>query len=320
LKNTLPHLLPDLSSQSLKPLKEVGVHTVSAFVHTRALNRAASLSFNLMLGLGPIIALAVLIAGHMFTRHDQHIAVTTLNRVIHFIAPQLTEYEKISAQDRASHSGSPMSINPKLTSMIDGFVASTQKSSAGVIEGLSLIVVVLLLINSIEESFNDIWRVKEGRSWLVRIGFFGIIMILGSVIFIAAVALTGASTFITLFFGKAPFGYALAFLAKGFFSLISYLLMVCILALFYRILPNTIVLWKSAFSGAAVASALLILNNFLGFLYVKRVIDTRSLFGSLGIILVLMFGIFVFWLYILIGGQISYAVQKVYFKSKKDPK
>ena len=305
---------------SFTKLKATFVRTFNVFVETRALNRAAALSFNSMLGLGPVIALAVLVAGLMFTRHDQHIAVNTLNRVIHFVAPQLTEYEKISAQERTARSGAAVTFNPKLISMIDGFVASTQKSSAGIIEAISLLVVVLLLINSIEEAFYDILNVKMGRPWLKRIGFYALIMTLGSVLFTATVALSGASAFVTVFFGKVPFGSALAFLSKGVFSLISFVLMVTVLALFYRILPYTKVLWSSAFVGASVASLLLILNNFLGFLYVKRAIAARSLFGSLGIIPVLMFGIFIFWLYVLIGGQISCAVQSVYFKSQKDAK
>jgi membrane protein len=44
---------------------------------------------------------------------------------------------------------------------------------------------------------------------------------------------------------------------------------------------------------------------------------TRSLFGSLGMIPVLMFGLFVFWLFVLVGGQISYAVQNVHVRNSK---
>lgn len=305
------------TNRTIASIKEVTSHTFKVFLQTRAFNRAAGLSFNTMLGLGPVVALAVLTIGLIFSRHDQHVAVTALNQVIHFIAPQLTEYEKISAADHSVHAGASVTFNPKLISMIDGFVASTQKSSAGVIETISLILVVLLLINSIEEAFNDIWHIQEKRPWLKRLGFFLTIMTLGSVLFVATVTLSGTSAFISVFLGhNKHFGPLLAFLSKGIFSIISFVLLVGILALFYRILPYTKVLWRSALCGASVASSLLILNNYLGFLYVRRVIDTRSLFGSLGIIPVLMFGMFIFWLMVLIGGQISYAIQKVYFKAK----
>jgi hypothetical protein len=47
------------------------------------------------------------------------------------------------------------------------------------------------------------------------------------------------------------------------------------------------------------------------------VLLTRSLFGSLGIIPVLMFGLYVFWLFVLVGGQISYAVQNVHVRNSR---
>lgn len=220
------------TNRTIASIKEVTSHTFKVFLQTRAFNRAAALSFNTMLGLGPVVALAVLTIGLIFSRHDQHVAVTALNQVIHFIAPQLTEYEKISAADHSVHAGASVTFNPKLISMIDGFVASTQKSSAGVIETISLILVVLLLINSIEEAFNDIWHIQEKRPWLKRLGFFLTIMTLGSVLFVATVTLSGTSAFISVFLGhNKHFGPLLAFLSKGIFSIISFVLLVGILAL-----------------------------------------------------------------------------------------
>jgi membrane protein len=75
--------------------------------------------------------------------------------------------------------------------------------------------------------------------------------------------------------------------------------------------------WPAALSGALAVAVLLTLNNFLQFLYLERVLLTRSLFGSLGIIPVLMFGLYIFWLFILIGGQISYAVQNVHVRNSR---
>ena len=93
--------------------------------------------------------------------------------------------------------------------------------------------------------------------------------------------------------------------------------MVGVLAVFYRVIPNTKVFWRASFTGAVVVAVLLMLNNYLAFLYLRRVIFTKSLYGSLGIIPVLMFGLYIFWLFVLIGGQISYAVQNVHFRNSQ---
>jgi len=94
-------------------------------------------------------------------------------------------------------------------------------------------------------------------------------------------------------------------------------LVVVMLTLFYRYIPNTHVYWHAAFVGALIVALLLLANNFLAFIYVKRVVISRSLYGSLGIMPILMFGLYIFWLYVLIGGQISYAVQNARFRSSQ---
>jgi len=89
------------------------------------------------------------------------------------------------------------------------------------------------------------------------------------------------------------------------------------LTLVYRVIPNTHVFWRAAFAGGFVVAALLMLNNFVGFFYVRRVIQTQDLYGKLAVPLVLMLGLYIFWLYVLVGGVISYAVQNVHFRNSQ---
>ena len=82
---------------------------------------------------------------------------------------------------------------------------------------------------------------------------------------------------------------------------------------FFCFIPNTIVEWKAALTGATLVVIALHFYNMLSFLYVERVVDTRSLYGSVGIIVILMLGLYVFWSLILLGGQVTYAVQNADF-------
>lgn len=106
-----------------------------------------------------------------------------------------------------------------------------------------------------------------------------------------------------------PFGGEFLSLALFLSPIIAFILITTLLAVFFRFIPNIQVNWKAAFTGATLVVILLQLYNLLSFLYVQRVVDTRSLYGSVGIIVVLMLGLYVFWLLILFGGQITYAVQ-----------
>ena len=98
---------------------------------------------------------------------------------------------------------------------------------------------------------------------------------------------------------------------------LSILLLVALLTLFYRYIPNTRVFWWAALIGAVIVTALLFLNNYLAFLYFKHVVVQRSLYGSLGILPILMLGLYIFWFFVLVGGQISYAVQNVHYRSSQ---
>jgi len=284
--------------------------TWTVFLETKAASRAAALSFSSMLGLGPLIAIAVLIAGIMLGHREPTLAVDTVNRLLRFIAPQIDQY------DLSSHTGS-VPVNPQLVALINGFITGAQSNSAGALGALSLIIVVLFVLNSIEDVFNEIWGVRRGRHWLMRVVFYWTVLTLGAVLFFTAMALLGAGAFVNVFVGRLPFGHELVRLLRWSLPLFSFLLLVVLLTVFYRSIPNTRVHWRAALAGAAVVALLLLLNNFLAFFYVRRVILTKSLYGSLGILPVLMFGLYIFWFYVLIGGQISYAVQNARYRNSQ---
>jgi membrane protein len=97
----------------------------------------------------------------------------------------------------------------------------------------------------------------------------------------------------------------------------SAVLLVIILTLFYRLIPNTRVKWTAALIGAIIVTLLLFLNNYLAFLYFRNVVSTNRLYGAVGIVPILMLGLYVFWLFVLVGGQITYAVQNVHYRSSQ---
>jgi membrane protein len=336
--------------------------SATVFKETKAASRAAALSFSSLLGLGPLVALTVLIAGFALEKNDSpstnaptrevrgrnKIAVDALGRLINFVAPQLGQYqhapagghtpspppspnsppvptpappagENASPGAELSATG-PLPVNPKLLELLDNFISGARSGSAGAFGVFTLILIVLLLFKTVEDTFNEIWGVRSGRSLLMRIVYYWTVLTLGAVLFFASVTLLSAGYFMKKFrdlTGELPFNEQLDHLLQWSLPLLSFSLLVVLLTAFYRVIPNTRVYWRAAFVGAVVVGSLLLLNNFLAFLYVKRVILEESLYGSLGILPVLMFGLYIFWLYVLIGGQISYAVQNVHFRNSQ---
>jgi membrane protein len=292
----------------------------TVFVETAAASRAAALSFSSLLGLGPLVAIAVLIAGFVLGKsEDPNLVANNLNRVLHFVAPQIATYEKLAPAAATAGQPAAANLNPQVVDLLNSFITGAQSGSAAGLGVVSLILIVLLLFKSIEDAFNDIWGVRNGRSLMVRIVYYWTILTLGAVLFFTALTLLGATAVVntTMFAERLPFGTELLGLLRWSLPVISFLMLVGILTLFYRVIPNTRVYWRAAFAGAVVVTALLLLNNFVALFYVRRVILTKSLYGSLGLPLVIMLGLFVFWLYILIGGIISYAVQNFHFRSSQ---
>ena len=278
--------------------------TWTVVYESRIASRAAALSFSSMLGLGPLIAIAVLVAGFALPKDDPNAIADTLNRLIKLIAPQIAQYEQLTQTANE--------VDPQLVKVINNIITASRSGSAGAVSIFSLLLVVLLLFKSIEDSFNDIWGVRQGRSVLTRIVLYWTVLTLGALLFFTAVALLGASTFVSVFIENSDLqslGWSV--------QLFSFALLTVMLTLFYRVIPNTHVFWRSAVIGGVIVAAFLLLNNFVAFLYAKRVVLERSLYGQLAILPVLMGGLYIFWLYVLIGGVVSYAIQNVQFRNSQ---
>jgi len=303
--------------------------TWTVFNESKAASRAAALSFSSLLGLGPLIAIGVLVGGFMLGQNnDPNLVANKLSDLIKIAAPQLSELEAINSRQAAAAAASApatptgensqkIAVDPKLVDLINGIISGAHSSSAGAVGVLSLIVIVLFLFKSIEDAFNDIWGVRLGRSLFMRVVFYWTILTLGAVLFFASVTLLGAGAFINVFLEKLPGGTGLLRVLRWALPAFSFTLLVVVLTFFYRVIPNTRVLWRAAFAGALLVAGLLMLNNFIAFLYVRRVYLEKSLYGSLGILPVLMFGLYIFWFYVLIGGALTYALQNVQFRNSQ---
>jgi membrane protein len=287
--------------------------TWTVFSETKVAARAAALSFSSLLGLGPLIAIAVLVGGFVLGNNsDPNLVANQLGGIIEKIAPQLKQLDSLNAENHQLG----VAVRPDVVSLINGFIAGARSGSAGVLGAFALILIVLLLFMSVEDAFNDIWGVHLGRSLFMRVVLYWTILTLGAVLFFAAVAL-GAGTFVNVFVEKLPGGAGLLAVLRWSLPVFSVTLLVALLMLVYRVIPNTRVFWRAAFAGALVVTALLQLNSFVALLYVRRVFLERSLYGSLGILPVLMIGLYVFWLYVLTGSVISYAVQNVHLRNSQ---
>jgi len=298
--------------------------TKGGLEENRAASRAAALSFSSLIGLGPIVVIAVMVAGFLLDSEDPDLATDTLNKVLVFVAPQLAQLDRVNAEAGAASSQAAqqaittsIEVDPQLVGFIDTFVSSARNGTVGAIGAITLIIIVLQLFTSIETAFNDIWGVRQGRSWLMRVVYYWTVMSLGAFLFFASVTGLSASAIMATFAEVLPFGPQVVDILQLLLPLGSFLLIWAILMGFYRAIPNTHVNWIPAAVGALLVGLLLLANNYMAFLYISWVLRQKALYGSLAIPVVLMFGLYVFWLLVLLGGQVSYAIQNVRFRNSR---
>lgn len=282
----------------------------------RIVNRAAALSFSSLLGLAPLVAISVLISGLVLKKTDADLAVDTIYDAIEFIAPQLHLQTNNDSGDPVESIQQPQ--DDEIKNLLQQFIKSSQSGAVGIAGTIMLILIVIQLFASIEDTFNDIWGVKRGRNWLTRIVLYWSIISLGALLVFAGIAMfSGQQGKLESFSSHIPSKTIIdAFTEYGPKALTT-TLTVLLLAAFYRFIPNTFVTWKSSLFGAAFALCCLLGNNALAFFYVQGVARQRSLYGSLAIFPVLMLGIFVFWVILLLGGRMTYAIQNARFRINK---
>jgi membrane protein len=275
--------------------------------------QSAALTFYSMIGIGPLVAFSIMISGFLLQKDinatgehagmDDSVVVETITKAITFAAPQVA-----LGEDESNTGGSKTAIAPEVLELINNFSERAKSGTVGVVGSLLLLVIGIQVLTSIEKSFNTVWGVAKGRKLPERIVTYWTFISLGAVLGTAALSLLTANAILRAM-ETLPFGETLAALFQFSLPLLAFLIFTLALAVFYRFIPNTDVRWKPALIGAALVTAGLNLYQMLSFLYVQRVVDTKSLYGSVGIIIVLMLGLYIFWLLVLYGGQITYAIQ-----------
>ncbi|MBC2601936.1 YihY/virulence factor BrkB family protein [Puniceicoccus vermicola] len=296
-------------------------------------SQAAALSYYSLIGLGPLLAIGIMISSFLLQGDDRdNVIVDKLGQALVFVAPPVSEWDQEDSDPPAveksevdaidpDEEAEPKStarkaeeateaLNPAVVQFIDQIVKSARSGAVGVIGSIALIVIVIQLITSIEKAFNGIWGVRRGRSWAQRIISYWTITSLGAVLSITAVTVLSASTVINRFNQLIP-GLEYEDINWWAGPIISFTLLTLVLAVFNRFFPHTSVHWKASLVGGFIGAFLMVLNHSLSFLYVHKVIRDQSLYGSVGIIPVLMFGLYLFWLIVLVSCEVTYAVQNV---------
>lgn len=198
---------------------------------------------------------------------------------------------------------------------VDQLLADLQKQVASVdfksigLAGLGLLIWAgLSLVVSLETSFNRIYNAPSGRPWHLRITIYWAVITLGPVLvalsFWISNRLLDAASQVDAF---GLLGWVLNLLNPLASTAATWLL----LLLIYKLLPNVKVQLRAALIGALVAAVMWEASKWGFRLYMTKAVGYSALYGSLGLVPLFLLWMYVTWIVILFGLEISYVVQTI---------
>lgn len=237
---------------------------------------AASLTFTTLLSLVPLVTIALTIfsAFPVFEEFSIQIKIFLLMNLVPDIAGKIiTDY------------------------MVQFANSAMQLTAIGIV---FLAVTAMMLLQTIEQAFNVIWRVRRNRPAIKRfVAYWAVITL--------APLLLGASIALTSWFAGMSAGYVeyVPFLGKSVLKLLPVLLTWIAFTLIFRLVPNRYVPLSHALAGALLAAVLFALMNWIFAFYISHFPTYRLVYGAFASLPIFLMWIYFSWLAILSGALIT---------------
>lgn len=252
---------------------------------TMVLRVAASLSYTTLIAVVPLLAIALAIFS-AFPVY-QSIRAQVQDFLIHYFVPDI-------GQNVQNY-------------MIEFIGASAQLTTIGVI---GIAVTAILLLSTIENSFNFIFKVKKHRSLATKITLYWTIITLCPLLLGAAFSLKGYIVTIKYFSNEnlTDFNFVTSVILQN-------LLTFSVLLLSYIVVPNKKIRLSSAVFGALVAFlSMTVLRHSFGYFLVLNV-TYKTLYGALASFPILLIWMYLWWTAILFGAVFTSVLEE--FRNKK---
>lgn len=264
---------------------KVGILSYKHFQDDKLQLRASALTFFTLLSIVPVLALAFGLAKGFGL--DKELEIQLL--------------EKFSGQEEV------------LAQSLEFARTLLDSTRGGLIAGIGLVFLfysVMKLLNNIEDSFNGIWYVRKQRTITRKITDYLSIMLIGPILIILANSLT---IFITSEIASLTETVTLIGLFKGIIfpllRLLPYMVVWILFTLIYMIMPNTTVRFKSAMIAGVIAGSTFQIVQWGIIYFGVNVSRYNAIYGSFAALPLFLIWLQLSWLIVLIGAEISYAIQ-----------
>jgi membrane protein len=249
------------------------------FVKDNCLQAAASLAYTTLLSLVPLAAISLGVLSRFKFSEE-----TIENFLMQYLLPTASFQEVIIEN-------------------IQKFARNT--AALSILGGLFLAITAVVLLNTVEGSFNFIWRVTERRNLLSKFTAFWSVITFSPILIGASLVLTSR------FYRVGLVGSLLEhqFIRSTVDYILPFLLIFVIVFLAYRVLPNTKVKASPAIIGAIVATVLFSCARWGFGLYVTKYAHFNRIYGILGTLPAFLMWIYISWVIVLFGAEVTFTFQ-----------
>ncbi len=271
-------------------------HCARLLRKNRAGQQAAALSYHTIFGIVPLTILLLLIF-RLFPAYS-NVGEKVKNVVYEQLHLSTIEY----TPDPEKPDEKTM-LTEYLDNIAIGFFTRLDEGSIALFSAAIVIWAALALLSRIERAFNNIWHVAKGRNFLHRMINYWTLLTLGPLLLFLGLGVFASTKYA-----------ALAQIQETVLSniapiILSYIVATVAFFLLYVVLPNTKVKAKAAIWGAAVAALVWSFAKWGFGQYVTEFIPYSKVYGVMGLIPLSVFWIFITWLIVLFGLQLTFTTQ-----------
>lgn len=201
-------------------------------------------------------------------------------------------------------------IVDKLLQAADNIVQTAESGLFGFISMASFVWIVLSLMITVRQVFNNVWKVEREPNFIKMMGVvFGITILAPFVVIIFFSGSVVYSHVLDLLFPSKLFftAHLKNFLSWALFAV----MVVLILYVMFKYVPGTHVRSRHSFKAAIISGLLFVLVQYLYLETQVMVAKTDAVYGALAAIPLFMIWLNMGWTIILYGAELSYAFQNV---------
>lgn len=299
------------AQRTLRFTVDLSRHCARQLGRDHATQMAAALTYRTIFSLVPIAVLMLLVF-RSFGGFEQ-VSLDLQDRIYSYLGLSSIALPADGLNATPTPDASKEELRASIQKIMTDLTQQASEISVGSIGAVGLAVLIwaaLALLVTVERSFNQIYNCPTGRSWHLRIPIYWAVITLGPVLlfvslYVAEALVERVNEWVSIGGLSTVLSSVMAWLSRSTALLASWLL----LFLLYVLMPTTRVRIRPALIGSLTAAILWELGK-VGFkYYVSRAVSYSVLYGSLGLIPLFLFWLYLTWLIVLFGMEVTYTLQ-----------